>query len=482
MKNLNKLTVAAGTLILTSSVIFVYIWLTRNKDKGNRKTKQNTYKNTVKEPVVTNILDQPDFDTEEEVKIDCRQVPKVYKSKYDSTGETTNLSRLERIIAGPCADLLRDVLTDNISPSDLLIKVNTYIKDHRLQGKKTQYNDVEDKLNRKGSYELFDITLLFFVFRNVCNIQEHSRGWGKEPLTHDRTLSANLDRIRSLKNTFKSHKPEIHIPDSEYDSKCDEILKIVSDLEKYLKKGTRYQDEVIKITMMSMDPEQSVHIKKYTERIKDGRVTWIERITSEELRNLFRSFNEDIPISHRSRSFICNLLKMDLLQELEAEIKSLSYGIVLTKEINHRKDAKPLKALVFEVDVDIKGEDFCFTEKDNQTCPFFEVNDDDQAKVILIRSNGISIVKTKLAVYRKYRNAIISKNIFLHHEYEEIDEIAKLVAYKRVSSYCNFLESAVNELKETFNRSTQRQHLPNITSSTRIATTGRTGGIFEIER
>lgn len=68
-------------------------------------------------------------------------------------------------------------------------------------------------------------------------------------------------------------------------------------------------------------------------------------------------------MSHRSRSFICNLLKMDLLQELEAEIKSLSYGIVLTKEINQRTDAKPLKALVFEVDVDIKGEDFCFTEK-----------------------------------------------------------------------------------------------------------------------
>lgn len=192
----------------------------------------------------------------------------MYKSKYDSTGETTNLSRLERIIAGPCADLLRDVLTNKISPSDLLIKVNTYIKDHRLQGKKTQFNDVEDKLNRKGSYERFDITLLFFVFRNLCNIQEHSRGWGKDPLTHDRTLSANLDRIRSLKNTFKSHNPEIHISDSEYESKCDEILNIVSDLEKYLKKGTIYHEEVIKITMMSMDPEQSVGIKDYSERIK----------------------------------------------------------------------------------------------------------------------------------------------------------------------------------------------------------------------
>lgn len=56
------------------------------------------------------------------------------------------------------------------------------------------------------------------------------------------------------------------------------------------------------------------------------------------------------------------------------------------------------------------------------------------------------------------------------------------MAYKRVSSYCNFLESAVNELNETFNRTTQRQHMPNITSSTRKATTGGTGGIFEIER
>lgn len=269
MRNLNKLTIATGTLILTSSVILVYIWLTKNKDKRHGNGKQNTtYKNTVMEPAVANTLDQPEFGTEEEIKIDCRQATTVFKSKYDSTGETTNLSRLERIIAGPCAGLLRDVLTNEISPSDLLIKVRTYIKDHRLRGKNTQYNDVEEKLNRKGSYEYFDITLLYFVFRNLCNIQEHSRGWGKEPWTHDRTVSANIDRIRSLKNTFKSHKPEIHITDVEYESKCDEILEIVSDLEKYLGKGTSYQDEVMKIKTMSMDPEQKVLLKKYTENLK----------------------------------------------------------------------------------------------------------------------------------------------------------------------------------------------------------------------
>lgn len=72
--------------------------------------------------------------------------------------------------------------------------------------------------------------------------------------------------------------------------------------------------------------------------------------------------------------------------------------------------------------------------------------------MILIRSNGILIVKIKFVVYRKYCDVIISKNIFLYYEYEEINEIVKLVVYKRVFFYCNFFELVVNELNEIFNR------------------------------
>lgn len=68
-------------------------------------------------------------------------------------------------------------------------------------------------------------------------------------------MLVNFDRICLLKNIFKLYNLEIYILDFEYELKCDEILNIVSDLEKYLKKGIIYYEEVIKIIMMFMDFE-----------------------------------------------------------------------------------------------------------------------------------------------------------------------------------------------------------------------------------
>lgn len=47
-----------------------------------------------------------------------------------------------------------------------------------------------------------------------------------------------------------------------------------------------------------------------------------------------------------------------------------------------------------------------------------------------------------MAVYKKYKEEIDAHQpILLHHEYEEFDEVAKLNAFKRLSSYCGFIES-----------------------------------------
>lgn len=110
------------------------------------------------------------------------------------------------------------------------------------------------------------------------------------------------------------------------------------------------------------------------------------------------------------------------------------------------------------------------------------MNDNDVARVILIRSHDIQIVKTKLAVYKKYKKAILSLNILLHHEYEEFDDVAKLVVFKRLSSFCDFIESAINTLKETLCRSVERKNIPNIASQATNKTKGEIVGIFEIER
>lgn len=377
MRNLIKLLFAAGTLVITSSVFLFYKWLTKYKDvdKKNGNPKKNiANKNIVEEPAIpseVNTINQLESGIKEEIKIDCRPMTGVSKSKYESTSETTNQSRLERIIAGPCTDVLRDVLLKTISPSDLLNKVQSQINNPRRAKVPTQYNDIKEYINRKNNYSDFDTTLLYFVLRNLCNLKCHSNGWGNDPDSDDRTVSANIDRIRVLKNTHKSHKPGIDILDSDFKMACDDILKSIFDLEIYLGNETNYQHEVKMLQTTSMDPEQRVDLKKDADNIKDTRIAWTEGMTSIYLAQIFSSFNEEFPMDHHSRLFIFNLLKEDFLQELEIDIKSLKDGVVLTKQIFCTTGAMPMHAYVFEVNVNVDGDNFFVDNKGKNTDSFF---------------------------------------------------------------------------------------------------------------
>lgn len=140
----------------------------------------------------------------------------------------------------------------------------------QLRGRKTQpqYYDIKEILNRNLSYSEFDITLLYFALRNLCNFQPHSNCWGKDPNPIDRTVSANIERLRLLKNTHKSHTPKFHISDFDYGKARIEILKSVSDLEMYLENKTDYQNEIKRLENISMDFEQEVNLQEEANNIK----------------------------------------------------------------------------------------------------------------------------------------------------------------------------------------------------------------------
>lgn len=69
---------------------------------------------------------------------------------------------------------------------------------------------------------------------------------------------------------------------------------------------------------------------------------------------------------------------------------------------------------------------------------------DNPTKVILITSKSLPIVKAKLTVYKKYKHVINEKKIFLQHEHEEFDDVAKLIAYQKVMEFCSSVESVKN--------------------------------------
>lgn len=175
-------------------------------------------------------------------------------SKYDSTRETTNLARIARIILGPCTDVLRAVLTKEMLPAALSHNVKTFLS-NLPKLKNPPINKTQEQLVHGGNYSNFDITLLYSLLRHICSIPEHGLKWGKKPSPTDRSVSANIDRIRLFRNRYYGHATHIGISDPEFISQWNELFLIVKELEAYIGSCTDYGDAVKNLKSCSMDPE-----------------------------------------------------------------------------------------------------------------------------------------------------------------------------------------------------------------------------------
>lgn len=176
-------------------------------------------------------------------------------SKYGPSEETTNFSRLIRIIAGPCTDVLRDVLKKTFAPYALSHNVKVFITNLRNPCS-SPFNNEQINLIYKQNYSDFDITLLYVILRNICNFKPHSKQWGNDPDPGERSLSANIERIRLIRNKYLGHCSRTTISNAHFNEEYNIIFNILKEFDCYLGTSTVYQDAMVIIKECSMDPKQ----------------------------------------------------------------------------------------------------------------------------------------------------------------------------------------------------------------------------------
>lgn len=175
-------------------------------------------------------------------------------SNYDSTSETTNLARIARIILGPCTDVLRAVLKKEMPPATLSQNLKTFLA-NLPRHKKPPLSKTQEHIVYGGNFSHFDTTLLYFLLRNICSIPEHRLKWGKKPSPTDRSLSANIERIRLIRNDYYGHVASFSLPDPDFINQWNDLFVIVKELESYIGSSTDHQDAVTRLKSCSMDPE-----------------------------------------------------------------------------------------------------------------------------------------------------------------------------------------------------------------------------------
>ncbi|XP_071140066.1 uncharacterized protein [Mytilus edulis] len=87
-----------------------------------------------------------------------------------------------------------------------------------------------DGSSYSGDLSDLDISLIYTILRNIHTIAPQLNGWGNMPKDTDRSLSANIDRIRIFKNNYVSHCSNLSLDEQDFLQTWKEISKCIIEL------------------------------------------------------------------------------------------------------------------------------------------------------------------------------------------------------------------------------------------------------------
>ena len=120
---------------------------------------------------------------------------------YPSKNPRRNFARLCQLIMTVCVDLFRDVLDFYIAPAKLRTEIRKNVDDWSTMTGYQNREILDFCISACFPRELlpskiFDLSLLYIAIRSIRCIPQPTTGWGRSPETNDRSLAANIERIR----------------------------------------------------------------------------------------------------------------------------------------------------------------------------------------------------------------------------------------------------------------------------------------------
>lgn len=164
--------------------------------------------------------------------------------------EIVNRLRVVCVINYPCTELFRDILRQHVTeiqmPGRLLEEGTQKILKGNL-GKDLKEILYPQNGYFTGDYTCLDLSALYRLIRNVSGITAHQKGWGRSPNPSDHSVSANIERLRNIRNVDTAHGASKTLNKHEFQTLMKKIENSIEELEKSLPwKSTKYKDDVTK--------------------------------------------------------------------------------------------------------------------------------------------------------------------------------------------------------------------------------------------
>ncbi|XP_062620247.1 uncharacterized protein LOC134281825 [Saccostrea cucullata] len=189
---------------------------------------------------------------------------------FNPKKSTENFARLCQFLVTICCDVMRDILCQHIKPANLRMELDK----NKSKLEKITNKQEKDLLYPPHSssssvpqirFRDLDLSLLYKILRNLCNIPTHIAGWGNPPRQSDFSLAACIERIRILRNSISGHSTNGTVDDMEYEDYWRNLRTSVVEIEREVTGSDRYERGIDHLYDCDLNPTKS---KEYVDEIR----------------------------------------------------------------------------------------------------------------------------------------------------------------------------------------------------------------------
>ena len=246
--------------------------------------------------------------------------PSAAEEELRPTTENANFQRLTRLLMRGGLALLTEVF-DAIHPNLPAVLGNPTIKSKLQTLKrnrvltKPEWNCLYNPLSGAyGESTDFDMSLLYKLFRSICNLTTPVTGWDELPNSTDHSLEADIVRIRCYRNTIYSHGRRMEVTDADFEKLwmeiSDTLLRIAGGISSA--KKDEWKEAIEKFFREPLTPDE----KEYLDELQ------IWHLMDMETKDKLEKVDEDTKQV---------LIKQDQIQlkqaELQKEVKQMGIQV-----------------------------------------------------------------------------------------------------------------------------------------------------------
>ena len=157
--------------------------------------------------------------------------------RMDQLQAKANFFRVCQLLIDKGSDALRRVLQTKISISPSPSTLDSLLNAHKKSLQKLKYsviNPTQWKLLFPPSglpdSKNYDITLLTILLRNICGLPSPATGWNAMPPASDTSVSAEILRIKMIRNEVYGHISSARLDDTKFETLWQEISQPLINL------------------------------------------------------------------------------------------------------------------------------------------------------------------------------------------------------------------------------------------------------------